>query len=107
MSTGALNKRRIGEVREETMRVGRPAASRAQPLPIVCLAALLLIGLAAPTGATERPGTTAGVEAKLAKAHLVEPLIATVRTTTSEDRQLLRAVGAYEQRTDADNFRSL
>ena len=76
------------------------------------LAAMLLlaapIGVAASTAAA--PASTAApaqVAAKLAAAHLPEPLMAIGPTTPAEDAALLAAVTRYQDRADPDDFAAL
>jgi hypothetical protein len=69
---------------------------------IAGLAALVLFSLTMPA-----VGASGPIAAELAAAHLVEPLVASAPTTAVEDQALLRAVAAYERRSNADDFRSL
>jgi hypothetical protein len=68
---------------------------------------LVLLGLTTPAGAAPGSADNAPIAEKLAAARFVEPLVATARTTTAEDRELLRAVATYERRSNADDFGSL
>ena len=75
------------------------------------LAAMLLlaaIGVAASAAAAPGPTAAAAqIAAKLAAAHLPEPLVAIGPTTPAEDAALLAAVARYQDRADPDDFAAL
>jgi YD repeat-containing protein len=62
---------------------------------------------AAASGVDHSPAVDEAVAGKLAAAHFPEPLVTTGPTTQAEDRALLRAVAAYERRTNPEDFTSL
>jgi len=87
---------------------------RSAPMAALCrifgLLALLTLGAGNAAAATLVPAPDAAnaeIDARLAAAHLPEPLVATGPTTRAEDEALVRAVSVYEHRGDPDDFTSL
>src|SRR5437870_11596137 len=91
--------------RDEMATQRRPASRIALSL-IAVVVALVTVGLATPARAAGS-GASTPIDEKLSAAHFVEPLVAMAPTMEAENRALLRAVTAYEQRSNADDFRSL
>jgi RHS repeat-associated protein len=62
---------------------------------------------AAPAGSADTTSNAASATEIIRAAHVAEPLVATAPTTFTEDFALAKALKAYEQRTNPDDFGSL